>query len=197
MTLEDDDPATVDAAVKFMYLQTYSNTAYGKEPEQRVTFQTSVYAFGDKYGISGLREFSMDRIKKLLDAGKFSPKLFVHAASTVDDNIPENDKIIRPALASIASKNIHALFGEPQFWHIAKAAGGLGGAVLENLAASGQIAGTGTGPPQFTCPDCGRDVTMALCGNGRGSTISRTTYCPSCGCRVTNKKWESRRKKDV
>lgn len=197
MTLEDDDPATVDAAVKFMYLQAYSDSGYGKEAEQRVTFQISVYAFADKYGIGRLREYCVKRITKLLDVDKFSPKLFIHAAGAVDDNIPDNDNIIRPALASIASKNIYALVGEPQFWRIARAAGGLGGAVLENLATSGHLTKTCTGVPQFTCLDCKQDVTMALCGGGRGPIRSGRTFCPSCGCASTTKVWESARKRDV
>lgn len=193
MTLEDEDPATVAAVIKFMYLQAYSNSDHGKEAEQRVTFEISIYAFADKYGVGNLREYSTNRIKELLDVEKFSPQLFLRTASAVDDNILENDNVIRPALASIASKNIHALVGEPQFWDIAKAAGGLGGAVLENLATSGQLSKTYTGVKQFTCPDCNRDVTMALCSKAP----SRPVYCPNCGSHSTKKQWESSRKKDV
>lgn len=197
MTLEDENPATVDAAIKFMYLQAYSNSGHGKEVEQRVTFEISIYAFADKYGIGKLREHCKKKIEELLDVDEFSPKLFLRAASAVDDNIPENDKIIRPALASIASRNIQALVGDPKFWHIAGAVSGFGGAVLENLVTSGQLAKASTGGRPFTCPGCKKDVSMTLRGGDRGPASSWITYCPGCGCAYKRKVWENSRKWDV
>lgn len=199
MTLEDDDPATVKATIKFMYRQVYSNTGYGSDTEQRVTFEISLYTFADKYGIGDLRECCAKRITKLLDVNQFLPKLFLNVASAVEDNIPENDNVIRPALGLIASKHIHALVDDPQFWSIA---GGIGGAVLRNLIAAGRLDGTHTGVPQFTCPGCDRDVTMALSQDTvlhDDDSFSRTgqnTFCPGCGGAFRNLRWESSRKND-
>ncbi|OJD32334.1 btb poz domain protein [Diplodia corticola] len=193
--LSDDDPAVVQAAIRFMYTGHYSVTELVGQDE-KIDMHLSVYFFADRCGIGGLREYCTKEIKKLLETDFFRPELFLRIVSAAYNNIPENDSVLHYYLGMTASKNFPALLRQKNFWDIANAAGRFSTSTLRALAGQGIIPGTYNGVGNFICRNCDRNVILRLSRDTRVEIrgcehwiAKEPTFCPSCGADELTEVW--------
>jgi hypothetical protein len=127
--LSCDDPEAVKNMFDFMYLHTYgspTSCSNGGTPADAVDLclHASIYALGEKYGIAGLKEASLQKFE---DSAEISWKTdaFYEATKIVFTSTADHDKGLRTVILRLLSLHRREVAGNPQMERVIREIDGL------------------------------------------------------------------------
>lgn len=191
--------------LEYMYLEKYSDLAFGDELEERISLHIDIYATADKYGIGLLRKHATDNLKDLVNAKDVSHGVLAQTIDNVYEKTRENDQFLRPLMIKTAFDKRTKLSRDMEFFTKMESIPGFNAELIKVLVAKSDVV-------RYTCPNCEEAYHLILAdtetsnewgatgmdqGTGWGWLRPATptedeTFCPGCGDCYPNSTWRQR-----
>ncbi|KIW14288.1 hypothetical protein PV08_07070 [Exophiala spinifera] len=147
--LVGDDPAAVEAMVRFMYENEYDSSGYDDTDMSPMVFDVLVYQVADKYGVGALKKLSkgkFDRATSICWEMDDFPRAVAQVYSS-----PECEEL-RDTIARVSSKHIDKLTMKNNFFRVLQETTGFAADVVRRMVKGANLQG------QTQCPNCGEEV---------------------------------------
>ncbi|KAM5432313.1 hypothetical protein McanMca71_007888 [Microsporum canis] len=153
--LSKDDPATIEAMVRFMYEADYDGSGSNRGRISPMLFNARVYEVAEKYSILHLKERAKtkfkDAVRTCWDMDDFSP-----AIKEVYTNTPSIDRGLRDIISQTAFQNIESLLRKDDFQSVLVEYPGFSADVVRLQANSSHP--PPANPQRTRCNNCGYNI---------------------------------------
>lgn len=183
VTLEDDDPAAVEAMLRFLYTCDYEVPTARRCHHATTSLVLHVFVniLADKYSLTALSTLSAEKFDKEAKTGWISHS-FADAIEVAYTSSSERDRKIRDSIITIASAHAKELYTSANTGNFRQVAGKVPQFASELAQSLAVGAPKAVSRPliqeQYRCPECATRFPMT----GVGQLPSVAEYkCPICG----------------